>query len=83
MTKQAWKPKYLSVIRWYDQHYTHGPMERSDLMYECIGNTTGFLIEEDSKQICISSEWFEWTDTLRHIIHIPKCAIISHKKIKI
>lgn len=77
------RPKYLSIIRWVDQHYQIGPLKAEEMLEKCIGETTGFLIAEDDDQIALAAEWFEWRDDYRHIIHIPKCAILSHKKIKI
>lgn len=77
------KVKFISIVRWRDQHYVTGPLAREDMLYECIGQTTGYLVAEDDNQVALASEWFEFRDDFRHVIHIPKCAIISHKKIKI
>jgi len=77
------KPKYISVIRWVDQSYTSGPLKPEELPFKCIGTTTGFLIAEDKETIAVSAEWFEFREDFRHVIQIPKCAILKHKKIKV
>ena len=77
------KPDYISVIRWTDQNYTMGPYKAEELPFETIGETVGFLIAEDAKMIAVSAEWFEFREDFRHVIQIPKCAVLEHKKIKL
>lgn len=77
------KPKFISVIRWVDQSYSHGPYRKEELPFEPIGTTTGFLIAEDKDTIAVSAEWFESDTSFRHVINIPKCAVLSHKKLKV
>lgn len=79
----AIKPKYLSLIRWVDQNYSMGPYQKHELPIETIGLTVGLLVSETDKWVSLAGEWFEFRDDYRHIISIPKVAILSHKKVKI
>ena len=76
------------VIHWVDQNSYTSPHPAKGALRTCDGRTLGFFLEENADWICVATEKMQTGETndepnYRHIISIPKCAIISLTKLQI